>query len=172
MDIHWRYVFTVSFGTLAAYGVSLLLPDILVSRNLTMTTLWVCISALFAAGRTFPETLELAKTRMIATTLGIGIAVPLFLIPQSDFALAVQIFVGSLLCAALGHLAKAGPHLRVAGITFLLVVILKPMRPDVSGWLFAFLRWSDSLIGCLLAIIVSRVVWIGTPIAKWAKNAS
>ena len=155
MNTSWRYSLSISVATVIAYYVTAGLAYWSFPESGPISSLWACLSAIITLDDSVHETLQAAKARMMGTLIGAAIASMMSLLVNANTPNGLEIFLGIFLCALVCHFANTRPYVRVAGITFILIIVLKPIAANASGYEFTLARIVDSLIGCSAAVLTS-----------------
>ena len=116
--------------------------------------LWAVISGIVVLQATRRETWASAWLRVLGTFIGAVIsAVYLYLLPFSPLGMAVTVGVTVLLCQFIG----IPDHARLAALTVAVILVISGLHPEYNPLLNALLRFLESAIGTVLAVMV---VWL------------
>ncbi len=114
--------------------------------------LWAVISAIIVIEATDLETYSSAKNRITGTLIGAIVSgAYLLLFPFSIIGFVLAIGVGVLICFLVG-IPKA---VKLTGITISVVMIVSSIAEDLHPFVNAGLRFAESAIGTVIAVIVA-----------------
>jgi uncharacterized membrane protein YgaE (UPF0421/DUF939 family) len=117
--------------------------------------LWAVISGIVVLQATRRETVASAGLRVLGTLIGAGVsAVSLFLLPFSPIGLAVSIGITVFLC----QICRVPDHARLASITVAVIMVVSLADPQMNPLINAGLRFAESCIGTILAVL-AVLVW-------------
>jgi uncharacterized membrane protein YgaE (UPF0421/DUF939 family) len=117
--------------------------------------LWALISGIVVLQATRRETWSSAWLRVLGTFIGAVIsAIYLFLLPFSPLGMAVTVGVTVLLCQFIG----IPDHARLAALTVAVILVISSLHPEYNPLMNALLRFMESTIGTVLAVMVV-VLW-------------
>ncbi len=113
--------------------------------------LWALISGIVVLQATRRETWTSAWLRVIGTCIGATIsAMYLLLLPYNPVGMALTVGVTVLLCQLIG----IPDHARLAALTVAVIMVISSLHPEYNPLLNAFLRFAESAIGTVLAVLV------------------
>jgi uncharacterized membrane protein YgaE (UPF0421/DUF939 family) len=135
------------FGYLVGYYVTALFY----APSAALGGLWALISGIVVLQATRRETWASAWLRVLGTFIGAIIsAIYLFLLPFSPLGMAVTVGVTVLLCQFIG----IPDHARLAALTVAVIMVISSLHPEYHPFLNALLRFMESAIGTVLAVVV------------------
>ena len=135
------------FGYLGGYYVTALFY----APSAALGGLWALISGIVVLQATRRETWASAWLRVLGTFIGAIIsAIYLFLLPFSPLGMAVTVGVTVLLCQFIG----IPDHARLAALTVAVIMVISSLHPEYHPFLNALLRFMESAIGTVLAVVV------------------
>ena len=113
--------------------------------------LWALISGIVVLQATRRETWTSAWLRVIGTCIGAAIsATYLLLLPFNPVGMAITVGVTVLLCQLIG----IPDHARLAALTVAVIMVISSLHPEYNPLLNALLRFMESAIGTVLAVLV------------------
>jgi len=114
--------------------------------------MWSVISGVLVMENTAPKTLKSGQLRVIASFIGAFLSgLYLYLFDFSVLGFAVCIGLGSLIC----HLFRIPSHIKATGVTIAVIMIISFAIKDSNPVLNAALRFGESIIGALVAVLVA-----------------
>jgi len=135
------------FGYLGGYYVTALFY----APSAALGGLWALISGIVVLQATRRETWASAWLRVLGTFIGAIIsAIYLFLLPFSPLGMAVTVGVTVLLCQFIG----IPDHARLVALTVAVIMVISSLHPEYHPFLNALLRFMESAIGTVLAVVV------------------
>ncbi|MFC2149230.1 aromatic acid exporter family protein [Candidatus Auribacterota bacterium] len=125
--------------------------------------LWAVISGILVMEITPPDTLRSLKFRIVGSFIGAVISgCYLVFLPFSVIGLAVCIAAGVLTC----HLLRLPDHVKLAGVTISVVMIVSTLGHGLNPIVNAGLRFVESTIGGFVALLTAYSAAILLPAKK------
>lgn len=116
--------------------------------------LWATISGIVVTQATLVDTKSSALLRILGSFIGaVFSALYLLFLPVNPLGVAILIGITVFICQAISIPA----HGRLAAITVAVVMIVSAVNPEIDPILNATLRFGDSVIGSLIAVLVIRL---------------
>lgn len=116
--------------------------------------LWSAISAIVVTQASRRDTLSSASLRVLGSAIGAATsALVLSQVPFHPLGMAVTIAITVWICTAL----NVPSHGRLAAITVIVVMVTASLDPKLSPVLNALLRFLESCIGTLVALLEVRL---------------
>lgn len=145
-----RISFQITRAALAAYWIGFLFTSLFPRYLPEIGGLWSAISAIVVTQLTRQETVSSASLRILGTAIGSATsAVYLCLLPFHPLGMGLAILVTTLLCM----MVNIPGHARLAAITVIVVMITASLDPHLNPLLNALLRFAESCIGTLVAVL-------------------
>ena len=117
--------------------------------------LWSVISGLVVIQGRSTETLKSAKLRIIGSCIGALVSgTYLYFFPFTVTGFAICIGVGAFIC----YLLRMPAHIKLTGITISVIMIVSIITHDIDPVMNAALRFMESIIGALVAVVVAMAV--------------
>ncbi len=114
--------------------------------------LWSVISGVFVMADKESLTMKSARMRIQASFIGCLIAgIYLYFFPFTVVGFAICIAIGVLLC----HILRISDHIKTTSITISVVVIISVVNHNIDPIMNAALRFAESVIGSLVAVVVA-----------------
>jgi uncharacterized membrane protein YccC len=114
--------------------------------------LWSVISGIIVFDDVRTKVLRSAKLRVIGSFIGALVSgVYLYFFPFTVLGFAACIGVGALIC----HLLRLPDHIKLTGVTISVIIIVSVVTNNLSPIENAALRFAESVIGTLVALIVA-----------------
>lgn len=137
---------------LAYFGAYFITGSMADTPFLTTTgALWSMVSGIVVMQETRQGTIDTAGLRILGSFIGaVMSAIYLSLLPFSPFGMAVTIGLTVLVCQ---HLRLPG-HARLAALTVGVIMVISSLNPDLNPIVNAALRFSESVIGSVAAILL------------------
>jgi uncharacterized membrane protein YccC len=121
------------------------------SRSSSIGGLWCAISGIVVLQATSRDAWQSAVLRLLGTLIGATIGgFYLHLFPFNTIGMAVSVGLTVLFCQAL----NVPDHGRLAAITVALIIVISSGNPELSPFANAALRFSESVIGAGIAVLV------------------
>lgn len=116
--------------------------------------LWSVISGVFVVEDRRLDSLGSARSRIIGTFIGVLISgVYLYLFPFNVFGFAICIVAGVAVC----KLLSITQYIKLVGVTISVVMIVSIVNKEIEPFINAALRFGESVIGTVVALIVVHV---------------
>lgn len=147
-----------SLVSLLAYSGAYYLTGSMSDTPFLTTTgaLWSMVSGIVVMQETRQDTIDNAWFRVLGSLIGaVMSAFYLSLLPFSLFGMAVTIGLTVLVCQKL-HVPG---HARLAALTVGVIMVISSLNPDLNPIINAGFRFSESIIGSAVAILVIGV-WL------------
>jgi uncharacterized membrane protein YccC len=135
---------------LAAYLAGAYFTSSFHGRSSSIGGLWCVISGIVVLQATSRDAWQSAVLRVLGTLIGATIGgFYLHLFPFSTIGMAVSVGLTVLFCQAL----NVPDHGRLAAITVALIIVISSGNPELSPFVNAALRFSESVIGAGIAVL-------------------
>jgi uncharacterized membrane protein YccC len=128
--------------------------------------LWVVLSAVLILKQTLIDSLTIARDQLIGTTVGVCCGAIFALLSPAVLGVALAIFLTALVCLAIPTLRRV---VNIACVGAAIVILLPSGNP---GYLTAWHRFSDTLIGAAIALLVAALTAQTSPWRRSPKSAS
>jgi len=116
--------------------------------------LWSVVSAVMVLESKWSETSHSAVFRIIGSFLGAAISgTYLYFYHFSAIGLAICIGVGVFVC----HLLGITKYVKLTSLTIAVVMIISVINNDIEPFMNAALRFAESVIGTIVAVMVAYV---------------
>lgn len=143
----------ISLASFLSYWVASICPYWLAGEPTQMAALWAVISSVIVVQESLSETEEAVTIRFMGSLIGSIMALIFFvLLPIHAVSIACFVFVTAAFCT----IVKFKKHMRLACITFVLLLLIHEISPSQPIWYFALWRLFDSVIGSVVAFLVVR----------------
>ncbi len=163
-----RMALQIAIVSLAAYFAGRGFTGLFHHASAEIGALWSVISGIVVLQATQRDTLSSAVMRVLGTLIGAIVSgIYLSLLPFSPLGLAVSIFFTVLLC----HAARVPDHARLAALTVAVVMISANFNPELGALENASLRFAESVIGTVMAVL-AVLIWPGKSAGKQAAKES
>ena len=135
---------------LAAYLAGAFFTSSFHGRSSSIGGLWCLISGIVVLQATTRDAWQSAVLRVLGTLIGAIIGgLYLYVFPFSPIGMAASVGLTVLLCQAL----NVPDHGRLAAITVALIIVISSGNPELSPFVNAALRFSESVIGAGIAVL-------------------
>jgi uncharacterized membrane protein YccC len=151
----FRMAVQIALVSLLAYLSGSLFTRMIQGSESQIGALWSTISAIVVLQTTQRETVATAWLRVLGTLIGAIVSVVyLSLLPFSLIGMASSIGVVVFLCHTIG----VPDHARLAALTVAVIMVVSLADPGMNPLVNAGLRFGESCIGTVLAVLVV-LVW-------------
>jgi uncharacterized membrane protein YgaE (UPF0421/DUF939 family) len=143
--------------SLLAYYAAYYLTEMIVTGSVWFPVgpLWAVIVGIVVIQPTGKSTVQRAGFQVLGGLVGTIVSlVYLIILPFSPVLMAIVVGLAVLLCCALNRPEYSAP----AALTVAVILIFSHINPDLSPFMNAGLRFSEVLIGTLVAILVVRLL--------------
>jgi uncharacterized membrane protein YccC len=136
---------------LASYFAGLHFTGFFHANSSVIGAVWCVVAGIVVLQATPHETVKASILRMVGTLVGaFTAAVYLYFFPYNVFGMAITVGVTVFLCMIL----RIPDNGRLAAITVVIVLAFSRAMPDINPWSNAGLRFFESCIGAVIAMVV------------------
>ena len=138
----------------AAYALGYHFTSLFHAGSAEIGGLWAVISGVFVVEDHRQDTMGTARSRISGSFIGAAISgVYLYLFPFNVFGFAACIALGVAVCKLFGIMR----YLKLISITISVIMIVSIVNKDIAPFMNAALRFAESVIGTIVAVIVVHV---------------
>ncbi|MCB1118852.1 MAG: FUSC family protein [Chlamydiia bacterium] len=167
--IDWRHGLQLGVTSALALMIALSYSQVFDRPTPLLSGLWTVLTAIVVLRGYLGGTYRMAGIRFLGIFVG-AIMGGFFtsIVGTYPLSLGICIFLTVILCSLMG----LKESIRIACLSVTVVMVLEGLYPDTNPWIFSFYRFFDSVVGILIALLVSNLLLPAKTLKKLKENTA